>query len=395
MVVVEGVGIAAMVGSRGVEGFVLVADLRAFLGAADMAAAGAWDSLYDLDAQVAWQQRRFPSVDRSTLLVFANPPFVARLLEPLAGRSTSAAYGLVLVANLLLLLASLRLVYGALDGLEPAARRLLLLGILSFVPVSVALMQGQLSPLLLLGVTGGWVALRRGRGLRGGLALSLLLVKPQLLAIPALFLVAHRRGWALLGLTGGSLLWFGLGVSGAGLDGHRAWARLGSALVEGGHAYGIDPKRMYTLRSALHVLAGSDAFDAVRGPWLAGSLAVVAALLWTWRRPASERAFDLRYGATLVASVLLSLHAYVHDLVILIPAAAALAAAALEDDEGPWKRFALSAVGALWLGPGVAGVLVPAGAMVLVLAALLVALMWGSARTLVAPSRGPACPAST
>jgi hypothetical protein len=366
-------------GTDGAEEIALGSDLRSFLTAGDMVAGGEAGSLYDLSAQLRWQQRRFPVVQsESSLLVFANPPFVASLFAPFGGRSTAEAYWTVLAINGVLLALSLSLLWILLDGMSPVTRLAFVAGAVSFLPVWTNLWQAQLSYPLLVGVLGAALAFRNRSDVAAGLCLSLLLVKPQLLLLPVLFLLLQRRARALAGVALGGLVIFGVGWRAGGFEALGEWAQLGRHLLDVGDAYGIHPRHMVTVRGAIHTTLGTNDFAAVRLPWVLITLGSVCALIGLWRRPLAQRAFELQLGGAIVAALLLSPHGYPHDLVVTIPAAVALSRAALESPTGRWAPFALGAVLLLWFVAWLAGDRLPHAANVPILVAVLGLLAWAS-----------------
>jgi hypothetical protein len=328
-------------------------DLRAFLAAADLEA-GEGHALYALDRQLEAQHRRFPEVARpDDLYVFAKPPFAAVVLRPLAGLSNRAAFLVVLAANGILFAACLALLWRLGSAIPPAQRVLLVAGVASFVPAWGALWQGQLSFVLLLALLGAWACDRRGRDLSTGACLALLALKPHLLLAPALLLGARRRWKALAGLAGGVGALAVLGLPAGGLAGLGAWSELARYLVSAGDAYGIHPRRMYTLRAALQVLAGSDDVEAVRWIWLplSGLLAAALAFAWHASRGEAARRRSADWGLVGLAALLLGPHGYLHDTLLVVPAAAAVVELAPSAGSGWSGHLALAALGLAWATP--------------------------------------------
>jgi len=337
---------AVLVDEVGVEGLARQGDLRAFLTAADVLAGPFRGGLYDLDQQFQTQRQRFPDLEhRGQLLAFANPPFVAVLLSPLAGLSTRDA-ALAVAAFNLALLGLCCWMLSLLLADRPKSQRLgVMLGLLGFLPLWVCLWQGQLSLVLLAAALGFLLGLRRGWDFTAGMALAGLLVKPQLLPLPLLLLLVQGRGKAIAGLALGSAGAFALGML-AGPSASEQWVSLGTTLVEGGGHSGLYPGRMFTIRSALFGILGLEQAAVVQKGWLA-AVVVVTAMLWAgWRntpRGSVGQASSGRHethptswapGApvamALTGALLVSPHAYTHDLLLLVPAAAVLARQAID-----------------------------------------------------------------
>jgi hypothetical protein len=355
----------------GIEEVAAGSDLRAFLTTADMLKAGDAEALYDLDLQFAYQQRRFPQLQHPhALLVFAHPPFVAAAVGFLGGVPTHTAYWMGLGLNGVALVVALLLVSRVLREHDAFSRTVLLAGVVSFLPVWPNLWLGQLSCWLLLAILVGWLAFRTNRDLLAGLSLSLLVCKPYLLVVPVLFLVIQRRHRALAGVGLGICLAFLLSLMVAGTHGILAWLELGRHLMGAGDVYGIHPRHMYTLRSGIHVLMQTDAFAPVRLPWLLGSVAGLIALAWYWRNPIESGAFRLQLGVAVAAALVIAPHAYQHDLVLAVPLAIGVSAAALEGLPSRWAVATLATAALLWFSPWLVGDWIPPAAVVFVLVGL-------------------------
>ena len=339
-------------------------DLRSYLTAADILSAGKGTALYDLETQLTYQRARFPEVAPGSLLVFANPPFVAGALVPLSHLRIGTAYLVVLTLNALLLCMCFGLIALRHSETGSLSTRLAVLGVLSFLPTWTTLWQAQLSLPLLVGVLGAVAAFARGRDWLGGLCLSLLLLKPQLLPLPVLFLVMQRRWTAVGGVAFGGAGAVLVSLALAGAEGLIGWTRLGELLVTVGDEFGIHPRRMVTLRGALHAIAATDSFAPVRLPWAWLSGAAVALLGWRWRRPVHGPAFGLQLGVAVAAGVVLSLHAYRHDLVLMIPVALAFARAVATPGRTRSRTLLVGLPLLVWAFPWTLGTPLPEPAIV-------------------------------
>jgi hypothetical protein len=174
---------------------------------------------------------------------------------------------------------------------------------------------GQTSALALACFTGAYLALRSEKKFLAGLAIGCLMVKPQLgLAAAFVFLVA--REWKLLsGAALAALAQLSVG-----------WAYYGTAVMREYferllHVREVTPQlepRLYQM----HSLRG---FWTLLVPWPQPAfwmyVACTAFILWVtlhcWKSGIDLR---LRYSALLIATVLVSPHLTVYDLVILAPA---------------------------------------------------------------------------
>ncbi|MDJ0954884.1 MAG: glycosyltransferase family 87 protein [Acidimicrobiia bacterium] len=179
-------------------------DFPAFYGAGKIAAAGDWDDLYSAERQQREQAGLIDDV--GGYLYFSYPPFVAGAYAPLAELEYRWSF---LVHTLVMLLA----LVGAVWLLWPWLRRLgwppaaLLVAALAFYPILRAVPGGQNTTLSLFLLAAATRLDHDERPMAAGVALALLLYKPQfgVVAVP-LLLVARR--WRVLG---------GWGLGAAGL----------------------------------------------------------------------------------------------------------------------------------------------------------------------------------
>ncbi len=167
-------------------------DFRIFYAVALIGPRWGFDRLYDPDLQ----QQALQLVWAGTQWVpFINPPFVAWLLLPLTALPFGAALAVWTVFSLAAVVASSQL-------LSPPGvpnRAAYLLSALGFLPVFVMVEAAPLSPLVLGSLAGAWWLLRRGHERAAGLALVLILVKPNLgLLVPfALLAAGYWRAFAV------------------------------------------------------------------------------------------------------------------------------------------------------------------------------------------------------
>lgn len=351
-----GVIIACLIQIGGLRQYLRAIDFLAYYTAGRLLLDGVSAGLYDLPTQYFWQRSIMPEVSSvSALLAFLNPPFVALMLAPLTLLSLESAY-LVWVALNLVLLSLLCWQLVAAMGLATAQVKLrALIMCVTFVPTMVTIMQGQLSFWLALSLLLGWRALRCGHDMSGGLCLSLLLVKPQLVVIPALILAWKRRFVALSGLGLGGVVFLICSLWLVGPDGLRGYWRMLQAATGWGDAYGMHPQAMHTWRGFLHLLLGTDSAADVQVWWLLGVAGLLGLLIWTWRGnwAAPTPRFDLQWAVLIIVALLVSPHANLHDMSILL-VCGVLAIRYLYSMEGhdtPKLAFIMSLLGylVLWI----------------------------------------------
>ncbi len=327
--------------------FLLTTDFPPFLTGARLIATGHGAQLYDPAAQSTAQAAILaPYHYTRGTLPYDHLPFLALALAPLAGLPLPISYAVWIGATGLALLAALRLLAAemraaARDAIErrwaPRAAIALSFG---FFPVYEDLLQGQTAPWDLLAYTLFLRYLRQERAVAAGLALTLALVKPQLLIVPLGVLVLTRH-WrtlaAFAGLSAVLLTAITPLLGGVGWIGD--WARLLTdvATVRSDNSM-IQPVLMENLRGAFTLAAGGPAAWVLPATALA-SLAVLAWITRAWwgaaRNWAADPAgWDRRWAAALLATLLVNPHGLPYELT-LWPLAAVLAWRAARADPRP------------------------------------------------------------
>jgi hypothetical protein len=161
-------------------------DLRLAYGAALVGLRDGYGHLYDLAAQKAAVESLGPGFNPQP---FISPPPLAWLVTPLLALPFNVALGIWTVLLLAALMLAWRLLAprGRLTG---AAHLALLLGLF---PVAFGVMVGQPGALVAAVLATSWWLMRQERPVLAGLALSLIVLKPQLALLVPLCLLASGR----------------------------------------------------------------------------------------------------------------------------------------------------------------------------------------------------------
>lgn len=350
------------------EGLLWRTDFTAFYTGWRIARDGQTEHLYDFAVQRRYQQQILGGRQMEDgLLPYLNPPQATLVFLPLAGLPLAPAFRLWTALQVGLLAASLWLFYDLARDWSRWERLLLISTFLAFPPLIVALSYQAFSQFGLVSLLLLRRALRRDRAGLAGAALVLGSLKPQLVLLPGLALLAARRWRALAAaaLLGGALA----ALTTAAL-GWRAWGDFLGALREvGGYfgLYGVAPSKMYNLRGTLALLLGGGRAELINALAGLGLALAVAALLPCWRGPwQPERPdFDLRFGLTVLLGLLSSLHLHIQDgLLFALPLALGYSALRQRPHTGRlFGAFALACpllflLGELALG-GALGVRIP------------------------------------
>ncbi len=284
---------------------VLSRDWTAFHQAAQLLLAGQADEVYAR------------SLD--TPLPFAYPPFVLYLLAPLGVLGPVAAYVACTVAGVLIVVATLVLLRRLLPA-PPGEHLTVTFVALASAPWIATIIVGQLTPVYLFALVAGFLLLKRGRPVRGGLLLSLLLIKPNFGIVLAGALLWQRRYRALGGFVSGSVA---LCVASLPL-GIAIWSEYLAAsrfMVDALHNGAIPMWKQQTLLAALTTLLPNVDPAAVRSLWAVLCAGLVMCLAAVFRQRVVRRDLPRLLAVTVLIMVACNPYTYFYDaLLLLMPA---------------------------------------------------------------------------
>ncbi len=282
--------------------------------------------LYDMDVQAALAAKIVPDASGVRYLPL-YPPQTSMLFMPLARLPYPWALSIWWTASAILYGVCCFAIWRACPSLHDYGSLVLILA-LAFPAFFHLIAWGQTSALALACFTVAFLQLRRGKQFVAGLALGLLAFKPQLgIAAAIVFLVCGN--WkVILGAGLSAAAEFSAGALFYGVEPLRQWI---SRITHVSSMLGwFEPKLYQT-----HCLR---TFWSMLVPWAPAStflyavsaLAVIFLASDLWRR-GDRVPLSLRYSALLLATVLISPHLTVYDLVILAPAILLLADWAVAD----------------------------------------------------------------
>lgn len=318
---------------HGFEGMVRRSDFLSNLTGAKMIAEGNGPSLYDLEVQREAQNAVLAPyfvLDPGSILPYNHVPFEAMLTAPLVqlGLPYTAIFTLWELLMLALLAGSLWTMQRVLP-LHGAALLIMVLAVVSYQPVSRSFVLGQNSPMVLLGLCLVYAASRQKQDVWAGLALLLVVPKPQVLPVIALALLLQGR-WRALLLFGGALSALCVAAMPVlGADWPLKYAQLLAGVAGWQDTGAIDPGIMHNWRGFASNLFGGWAPGLVTPIFLLLSLLSVGLIVWLWLRMrgsvthkdqpyAQYASFDMLWAVAGIVAVLAALHLNPHDLVLLI-----------------------------------------------------------------------------
>ena len=320
-------------------------DFPALYAAAQMVAGGSGRLLYDTaalaDAEIAAAGQ---PVGGTGVLAYFNPPFFAALLAPLSWLPLDRAYQAWTLFGATLLAIDAWLLWRIAAPLPRRWRIALVAGFATLYPVAYGLQLGQFSLVLVTSWAAAYLLLRARREAWAGVALAPLLIKPELIVPVAAYLLWKRR-WRVFSTL--APLTLAAVVAAIAIVGPDAALAYPGYLLDSTtwHGDGVATNVMFDWNGIAAMWWERPAASRA-GLLLVGalSLATLAAVARAWRGEldAQSPRFVVQWMLLTLATVLVDPHLYLQDTVLVVPAAAALLAAAC-----PHRR---PAIGAALLG---------------------------------------------
>jgi alpha-1,2-mannosyltransferase len=298
--------------------------------AAQLIAQGRAPELYN-DQVLANGIRAIVGRDTHVYLEYFYGPQVALPFIPLLRLSFLTQAEIWVTLSAILYFGCVYLLWRACPSLRPFAA-LVSICALAYPSLFHFFVRGQLSAIVLVCFTAAGLAFLARHDWVAGIALGVLAFKPQFLAGIILVLLLAQAWKAFVGLAVSAsaqlaftYIYFGPSVMRAYLA-----MLLHSASQPGTTELTLSPIQMHSLRAFWSLL-----IPWPRGVWLfyiLSTLAVVGIAAAIWR---SSSPPALRFSALILASVLVSPHLYIYDLLALLPALLLLADWSLNHAQHP------------------------------------------------------------
>ena len=296
------------------NGLTTEADFTSFYVGWSIVHDGRGSSLYDLQTQREYEQRitQGNAPEFVEVKPYLNPPYLVLPFVPLALSSRVNAARIWLCIQFVFLICALRNLWSITAHWNSIERVYMLSAILGSFFIAYTMYQGAFSLLILLSMT--YIYLAPRNSIKQGTWLIIASLKPQIILLPALMLIARRWWKALTGVT--VLLIFLVCVSLPVLGWQSYLKYLALLKVVGGEfgpKYGAPPETMANFKGLITTSLG-----LARGKlinllvYLALACAVVVGI-YLWR---TERNFNLRFALTILLGLFVAPHLNDQDVLV-------------------------------------------------------------------------------
>lgn len=312
-VITAGLFVAFICAAVSGEHTIRLADFLAYYTGGTLIFHGHGSSLYSFPVIAHWEARMsFPLKMPGGVSPFIYPPWFALLMAPLALLPYGMAYVLWFAANGVFAVFSLTALVRYVGLRREGGILVTLLG-LCFAPVFAAFAQGQVSLLLLASLVCLLWALRGRYDTLAGIALTLLLIKPQY-ALPVAGVMLLQRRWRVCGvfaLCAALVTILPMPILGAGIEGAYVRGLIHLSRLHGSAGYMAPPSGNYSLQGFLSLIAPLHGGAA----WL--GLAGAAFLITVWAA-FRDRGIEGAIALGILFGILASPHVLVYDVSLII-----------------------------------------------------------------------------
>jgi hypothetical protein len=293
-------------------------DFTIFYSAGRMVRAGMASSMYDERVEFQTQRLFAPDVSiRHGALPYNHPPFEALLFVPFTFLPYLPAFLAWNAVNLGLLGMALVLLRPHVPLLQTRPLAKWLLCAVAFFPIFVCLLQGQDMLLFFFLLAAAFVFLKRGSDLLAGCWLGMGIFRPHLVLPLAIILLFSRRMKAVLGIACSVLVLAAVSIAVVGwrefLDYPRYVGRLEQVMGRGA----IVPDDMPNLRGFFAIFF-RDGHPLALVLGAAGSVLLLILAIWLFRSAEQAGNLELGFSVAVLIAVLVSYHAFIYDLGLLL-----------------------------------------------------------------------------
>ena len=329
-------------------------DFTIFYSAGKMVRTGQAGSLYDERAEFQTQLEFAPDVSiRHGALPFNHPPFESLLFVPFTLLPYFPAYLAWNAVNLFLLGLALRVLRRHVPWSQTAPLWLWMLGAVAFFPIFICFLQGQDMLLFFFLLVLAFGLMKEDADFCAGCWLGAGVFRPHLVLPLVIILLFSRRWKAVLGIACSAAVMTAISIAVVGWSGFLAYPKYVWKLEQVMGRGAIVPDDMPNLRGLAAVFLRDGHFAALAFSAV-GSVLLMVLAIWLFRRSTHAGHFDLGFSMAILVTILVSYHAFMYDLaLLLLPAFLLLSTArpkpGAEILRAPWQS--LAAVAALLCTP--------------------------------------------
>jgi hypothetical protein len=294
-------------------------DFSHLFSAALMVREGEGKLLYDYQSQLQRQSTIFNRFPEEGALPFFYLSYITLIWIPLTYFDYLTAFIVWSLINLFMLSAVAALLEKHLPLAREIVRAPLWLALFGFAPVSILLIQGQVSALILLIYTVAFHFFTRSRPFQAGAVLALALFKFQFV-LPFVGIFFLLREWRFIwGFLTASILPIGISLYITGSQQALIHIKLllhtnKTATEESTSlAYGIYPLHMANIRGLLSLLLKFIMPDKI----IIGAVILLSCILVLWAVNRASDDLNLKFALASLLTLLISYHCLLHDVSLL------------------------------------------------------------------------------
>ncbi len=257
---------------------------------------------------------------KDNVYLLQYPPVLGFIFHPLSFLPFNIAYYIWTLIQLGLIIWLIILLNRQFSRWTKKERILLSLTILAFWPLSITILQGQFSLILLICIVHIYLALNNSKKVNAGVWLALMIIKPQ--AVLILGSITLNKRYIRAAISAGFTFLVMVFISTI-MYGYLSWYKYSLMLISSGDQYrnfGFVPGIEFTLRGLLTGIIGNSQSQLINSMSI---IFIFVGIIFTWLLwlpdiPPGTPSFELRFSFITVLSVFLSLHLYPHDSLILV-----------------------------------------------------------------------------
>jgi hypothetical protein len=257
-------------------------------------------------------------------LPFPIPPFFALIFSPISLIPRVPAYYLWTLMLIGLLIWLLVLLDRLFKNWSKREKQVMILIIMAFWPLAHTFLLGQLSIFILICMVQIYMLMKESKQVKAGIWMALLILKPQTMMMPAVVTI-NKRYWRVA--ISAIVTTLAIVFISSLIMGFRPWMQyieLLKLMSNSFGEFGIFPNVEYTFRGTLYNILGSNRGEIINVISITALVLAMGLIYFLWKKAsdANDPFFELVFAIAIALSVILSLHLFDHDsLMLVLPAA--------------------------------------------------------------------------